>query len=112
MTKELNIAKKNEEIAETENIATPPLENELNTDNSADIAFDHLDELLKEGKLPGTKVAKLKAKYNELNNILKEKHKTENKLLEDADNFPDNAESEVSKLRLELLRHHNDISEA
>ena len=32
--------------------------------------------------------------------------------LEKADNFPDTSNSEVAKLRQQLLKHHNDLAQA
>lgn len=97
---------------------------------SASPAFSCLDELFQDGRLTGTKVAQLKSKYTELHETLKSTRDNEVSLLneaksitselerqkselEKADNFPDTSDnSEVSKLRQQLLKHHNDLAQA
>lgn len=96
---------------------------------SASPAFQCLDELFQEGKLTGTKVAFLKSKYTELHETLKRTRSNEGVLLQQAktytnelevqrvelekgDNFPESSNTEVSKLREQLLKYHNDMSQA
>ncbi|XP_019623769.1 PREDICTED: coiled-coil domain-containing protein 146-like [Branchiostoma belcheri] len=104
-----------------------PLE-ESQVEVSASPAFQVLDELFHAGKLTGTQVANLKAKYTELHDTLRSTRDNELKLLQDAktytaeleiqrvelekaDNFPESANTEVSKLRAQLLKHHNDLAQ-
>lgn len=82
-----------------------------------------------QGKIAGEKVAKLKAKYTGLHERLKSTRETETSLLHQAkemhqevqkqraelekgDNFPDGDNTEVNKLRQELLKHHNELAQA
>ncbi|CAL1531513.1 unnamed protein product [Lymnaea stagnalis] len=102
-------------------------ENQVEVSSSP--AFQCLDELFQEGKLTGTKVAFLKAKYTELHEILKKTRESEAKLLQDAkksanyldrqfeelekgDHFPENSNTEVSKMREQLLKHNNELAQA
>uniref|UniRef100_A0A0B6Y001 Cilia- and flagella-associated protein 58 central coiled coil domain-containing protein n=1 Tax=Arion vulgaris TaxID=1028688 RepID=A0A0B6Y001_9EUPU len=101
-------------------------ENQLEVSSSP--AFQSLDMLFQEGKLTGTKVAILKAKYTELHEALKRTRDREAKLLQDAkdfankldsqsvelekaDNFPENSNTEVSKMREQLLKHNNELAQ-
>jgi len=96
---------------------------------SASPAFQCLDELFQEGKLTGTKVAFLKAKYTELHETLKRTRESEAQLMQEAkeftnekerqvgelqkaDEFPNSSNTEVTKLREQLLKYNNDISQA
>ncbi|KAH9508117.1 hypothetical protein Btru_054756 [Bulinus truncatus] len=96
---------------------------------SSSPAFQCLEELFQEGKLTGTKVAFLKAKFSELHETLKRTRENESRLLQEAkrftndldkqceeldrgDNFPDNSNTEVSKMREQLLKYNNDLIEA
>lgn len=98
-------------------------------DVSASPAFQCLDELFSQGKLAGEKVAKLKAKYTNLHESLKSTREQESSLLhkakemhqevqrqraelEKGDSFPDGDNTEVNKLRQELLKHHNELAQA
>ncbi|XP_052779091.1 coiled-coil domain-containing protein 146-like [Mya arenaria] len=112
--------------------AQPPKvvhQEESQVEVSASPAFQSLDELFHEGKLTGTKVAYLKAKYTELHEMLKSTRDSEASLLkqakecaaelerqrselERADNFPDSSNTEVSKLRQQLLKYNNDLKQA
>ncbi|XP_060560310.1 coiled-coil domain-containing protein 146-like [Ruditapes philippinarum] len=112
--------------------ALPPKvihQEESQVEVSASPAFQCLDELFHEGKLTGTKVAHLKAKYTELHEILKNTRESETRLLsqakecsaeldrqrlelEKADNFPDGSNTEVSKMRQQLLKYNNDLKQA
>ncbi|XP_013065193.2 coiled-coil domain-containing protein 146-like [Biomphalaria glabrata] len=96
---------------------------------SSSPAYQCLEELFQEGKLTGTKVAFLKAKYSELHETLKRTRENESRLLQEAkkfandldkqceelekgDNFPENSNTEVSKMREQLLKYNNDLIEA
>ncbi|XP_041349849.1 coiled-coil domain-containing protein 146-like [Gigantopelta aegis] len=96
---------------------------------SASPAFQCLDELFTAGKLSGTKVSLLKAKYTELHETLKSSRENEAMLisnaknftnilekqrseLEKGDNFPESYNTEVSKLREQFLKHTNELAEA
>ncbi|KAJ8301978.1 hypothetical protein KUTeg_020965 [Tegillarca granosa] len=113
--------------------ALPPKvvqQEESQVEVSASPAFQCLDELFQEGKLTGTKVALLKAKYTELHETLKKTRDNETKLLqnakdhtvelekqraelEKADNFPESAaNTEVTKLRQQYLKHTNELAQA
>lgn len=93
---------------------------------SASPAFQCLDELFNAGKITGTRMAELKVKYSEIHDMLKEKRESETRLLNDAkdftntldkqrqeiakaDHFPENIDSEVGKLRQDLLKRHNEL---
>lgn len=111
--------------------ACPPkvvLQEESQVEVSASPAFQCLDELFQQGKLTGTKVAFLKAKYTELHDTLKQTRENELKLLheakncssdvekqhnelEKADHFPDDSNTEVSRLREQLLKHNNELAQ-
>ncbi|XP_040199404.1 coiled-coil domain-containing protein 146 [Rana temporaria] len=98
-------------------------------DVSASPAFQCLDELLASGKIPGTRVAELKAKYTLLYETLKSIQESEMQLLQDAkrftnqleqqqhelqkvDQFPESSNTEVSRMRQQLLKYNNDLHEA
>ncbi|CAH2275721.1 Hypothetical predicted protein [Pelobates cultripes] len=98
-------------------------------DVSSSPAFQCLDELFTSGKIPGTRVAELKAKYTLLYNTLKSLQESEIQLLQDAkrfsykleqqqkelekgDNFPEGCNTEVSRMRQKLLKYNNDLNEA
>ncbi|XP_070559070.1 coiled-coil domain-containing protein 146-like [Ptychodera flava] len=104
------------------------LQEESQVEVSASPAFQCLDELFKEGKLTGTKVALLKAKYTDLYKTLAKTRESEARLLkeakdntvelerqrvelEKADNFPESSNTEVTKLRTQLLKHRNEFDE-
>ncbi|XP_078000623.1 coiled-coil domain-containing protein 146-like [Glandiceps talaboti] len=104
------------------------LQEESQVEVSASPAFQCLDELFKEGKLTGTKVALLKAKYTELYKTLAKTRDSEASLLKDAkantaelerqrselekaDNFPESSNTEVTKLRTQMLKHRNEFDE-
>ncbi|XP_041460505.1 coiled-coil domain-containing protein 146-like [Lytechinus variegatus] len=105
------------------------LQEEGQVEVSASPAFQCLDELFQEGRLTGTRVAQLKAKYTELHKTLGRTRESELGLLqaakeatqvlekqtvelEKADNFPDSSNTENSKLRAKLLKHNNEIDQA
>ncbi|XP_064633168.1 coiled-coil domain-containing protein 146-like [Lineus longissimus] len=112
--------------------AKPPkvlLQEESQFEVSASPAFQCLDDLFQEGKITGTRVAMLKAKYTELHETLKSTRDNETQLLqqakqfssemdaqrgelEKADNFPDSSNTEVSKLREQLLKHNNELAQS
>lgn len=111
--------------------ALPPKvvhQEESQVEVSASPAFQNLDELFHEGKLTGTKVAHLKAKYTELHDCLKRTRESEANFLrqakefasdlerqkselERADNFPDSSNTEVSKMRQQLLKYNNELKQ-
>ncbi|KAL3853073.1 hypothetical protein ACJMK2_016653 [Sinanodonta woodiana] len=112
--------------------AVPPRvvqQEENQVEVSASPAFQVLEELFQEGKLTGTKVAHLRAKYTELYETLKGSRDNMTKLLrqardyssvlekqrvdlEKADTFPDGENTEVSKLRQQLLKYRNEYKQA
>ncbi|XP_013919065.1 PREDICTED: coiled-coil domain-containing protein 146-like [Thamnophis sirtalis] len=90
-------------------------------------AFVYLNELFYEGKIPGTRLAELKAKYVLLHDTLVSLQESEIQLLQDAkrfsvkleeqqqelekaEEFPEGATSEVSKLRQQYLRYFNEYN--
>ncbi|XP_063783054.1 coiled-coil domain-containing protein 146 isoform X2 [Pseudophryne corroboree] len=98
-------------------------------DVSASPAFQCLDELFVAGKIPGTRVAELKAKYTVLYETLKSIQESEIQLLQDAkrftyqleqqqhelgkaDQFPESSNTEVSRMRQQLLKYNNDLNAA
>lgn len=97
-------------------------------DVSASPAFKCLDELFASGNIPATRVAELKSKYTLLHDTLKSVQESEIQLLQDAkrytaelekqqrvlekaDQFPEVADTEVSQMRVQLLKYRNDINE-
>ncbi|XP_030856124.1 coiled-coil domain-containing protein 146 [Strongylocentrotus purpuratus] len=105
------------------------LQEEGQVEVSASPAFQCLDELFQEGRLTGTRVAQLKAKYTEVHKTLGRTRESELGLLqmakeatqtlekqttelEKADNFPDSSNTENTKLRTKLLKHNNEIDQA
>lgn len=108
--------------------ALPPRvvqQEESQVEVSASPAFQCLDELFQEGKLTGTRLAHLKAKYTELHETVKTTRDNESNLLiqvkelqvelerqrvelEKADNLPDKtSNSEVINLRRDILKSVN-----
>ncbi|XP_060013209.1 coiled-coil domain-containing protein 146 [Lagenorhynchus albirostris] len=96
-------------------------------DVSTTPAFICLHELHAMGKLPGTRMAELKAKYTLLHDTVKSMQESEVQLLQEAkhfteqiqqqefhlkqaDNFPQAFNTEVSKMREELLKYQNEYS--
>ncbi|XP_066489767.1 coiled-coil domain-containing protein 146 isoform X2 [Tiliqua scincoides] len=90
-------------------------------------AFQSLDELFYAGLIPGTRVAELKAKYTLLHDTLVSLQESEIQLLQDAkrftaiieeqqeklekaEQFPEESTSELSKLRQQYLRYHNEYN--
>ncbi|XP_039219768.1 coiled-coil domain-containing protein 146 isoform X1 [Crotalus tigris] len=90
-------------------------------------AFVCLNEVFYAGKIPGTRLAELKAKYALLHNTLVSLQESEIQLLQDAkrftvkleeqqqelekaEQFPESATSEVSKLRQQYLRYFNEYN--
>ncbi|XP_059175835.1 coiled-coil domain-containing protein 146-like [Physella acuta] len=127
----LNIKNENEEYTEVISALPPKIikQEESQVEVSSSPAFQCLDQLFQEGKLSGTKVAFLKAKYTELHETLKRTRESEARLLQEAkkstneldrqfielekgDHFPENSNTDVSKLREQLLKHNNDLAEA
>ncbi|RNA21673.1 coiled-coil domain-containing protein [Brachionus plicatilis] len=102
-------------------------QDENHVEISSTPAFQSLEELFQEGKLTGTQVAQLKAKYIELHNTLRKSRENEARLLKEskeclkkleenhevlhkADAFPENLTNEVLKLRAQFLKSENDAS--
>ncbi|XP_041523857.1 coiled-coil domain-containing protein 146-like [Microtus oregoni] len=92
-------------------------------------AFRCLHELYSMGKLPGTRMAELKAKYTVLHDMVVSTQQSEVQLLENAklfteqiqqqlvrlqqaDDFPNAFSTEVCKLREQLLKYQNEYSAA
>ncbi|XP_003782665.1 coiled-coil domain-containing protein 146 [Otolemur garnettii] len=90
-------------------------------------AFIHLHELYAMGKIPGTRLAELKAKYTLLHDTVMSTQESEVQLLhnakrfteqireqkihlQQADNFPEAFSTEVSKMREQLLRYQNEYN--
>ncbi|MEE6481405.1 hypothetical protein FKM82_012853, partial [Ascaphus truei] len=110
-------------------IAPSSIHEESPKDVSASPAFQCLDELFSSGKIPGTRVAELKAKYTILHETLKSLQESEIQLLQDAkrftyqleqqqqeldkaDQFPEAFTTDVSRMRQQLLNYNNDLNEA
>ncbi|XP_062850431.1 coiled-coil domain-containing protein 146 isoform X2 [Trichomycterus rosablanca] len=94
---------------------------------SASPVLECLEELFSEGKISGDKVAKLKAKLHLLNCTLRSSQETELNLLEEAKQFRTKLElqkqelektedfpedTDVSRMRQQLLQFHNTLREA
>ncbi|XP_053320353.1 coiled-coil domain-containing protein 146 [Spea bombifrons] len=109
-------------------IAPVTIQEESPTDVFSSPAFQCLDELLTSGKIPGARVAELKAKYNLLYETLKSFQESEIQLLQDAkrftheleqqkqelekaEQFPEGSNTEVSMLRQQLLKYNNDLTQ-
>ncbi|XP_076468743.1 coiled-coil domain-containing protein 146-like [Babylonia areolata] len=131
------VAEKGEEEEEEAMDYTPAIaplpprvlkQEESQVEVSSSPAFQCLDELFLEGKLTGTKVAMLKAKYSELHETLKSTRESETRLLQEAkeftqelerqrveleraDNFPEAYNTETAKLREQLLKYTNELAE-
>ncbi|XP_029603071.1 coiled-coil domain-containing protein 146 isoform X2 [Salmo trutta] len=96
---------------------------------SASPAFQCLDQLFSTGKISGTKAAKLKASFSLLHDTLKSSQQSEIRLLQEAkrfraelerqqkelekaEQFPEGPDTEVSRMRQQLLKFHNDLRQA
>ncbi|XP_068132313.1 coiled-coil domain-containing protein 146 [Hyperolius riggenbachi] len=120
-----------EDVEEKPLVALAPIytREESPKDVSASPAFQCLDELLAAGKIPGYRVAELKAKYTSLYETLKSIQESEIKLLQDAkqftnqlekqqqelekaDQFPDGSNTETARMRQQLLKYNADLREA
>nr|XP_033815000.1 coiled-coil domain-containing protein 146 isoform X2 [Geotrypetes seraphini] len=105
------------------------IEEEWPRDVSESLALQILDELFSTGKLPGTRVAELKAKYTLLYDTLKSIQESEIQLLQDAkrftielelqrqelekaDDFPAVVKTEGANLRMQLFKYRNDCDAA
>ncbi|KAM4678210.1 coiled-coil domain-containing protein 146 isoform 2-T2 [Discoglossus pictus] len=128
---DLSDSEEEEEVQEKPLYALPPfsVQEEGPKDVSASPAFQILDELQSAGKIPGTKVAELKAKYTVLYETLKSIQESEIQLLHDAkrytyeleqqqqdlekaDQFPEGFNTDVSRLRQQLLKYNNELNAA
>ncbi|KAM7182061.1 coiled-coil domain-containing protein 146 [Macrochelys suwanniensis] len=103
------------------------IQDEGSIDVAASPAFQYLDELFSAGKLPGTRVAALKAKYTALHETVISLQESEIQLLQEAkrftveieqqqqalekaDQFPEGFTSEVSRMRQQLLKYQNEYT--
>ncbi|XP_059253553.1 coiled-coil domain-containing protein 146 [Mustela nigripes] len=103
------------------------IQDERCVDLSTTPAFICLQELHSMGKLPGTRMAELKAKYTLLHDTVVSTQESEVQLLEDAkrfteqirqqqfhlqqaDDFPEAFTTEVSKMREQLLKYQNEYN--
>nr|XP_038023359.1 coiled-coil domain-containing protein 146 [Anas platyrhynchos] len=102
-------------------------QDEGSTDVTASPAFQCLDELFSAGKLSGSKVAELKAKYTLLHETVISLQKSEIQLLQEAkrlsenleqqqhelekaEQFPEESSSEVCRIRQQLLSCQNEYN--
>uniref|UniRef100_A0A8C0STN2 Coiled-coil domain containing 146 n=1 Tax=Canis lupus familiaris TaxID=9615 RepID=A0A8C0STN2_CANLF len=103
------------------------IQDERCVDLSTTPAFICLHELHSLGKLPGTRMAELKAKYTLLHDTVVSTQESEVQLLQDAkrfteqiqqqqfhlqraDDFPEASTTEVSKMREQLLKYQNEYN--
>ncbi|XP_074873192.1 coiled-coil domain-containing protein 146 [Carettochelys insculpta] len=103
------------------------IRDEGSIDVAASPAFQYLDELFSAGKLPGPRVAELKAKYTTLHETVISLQESEIQMLQDAkrftveleqqqqvlekaDQFPEGFTSEVAKMRQQLLKYQNEYT--
>lgn len=108
---------------------TISIRDERSVDLSTSPAFICLHELYAMGKLPGTRMAELKAKYTLMHDTLASTQESEITLLQNvkryteqiqqqqfhmqqAENFPDAFTTEVSKMREQLLKYQNEYNAA
>ncbi|XP_043569757.1 coiled-coil domain-containing protein 146 isoform X3 [Chiloscyllium plagiosum] len=104
------------------------LQEEEPADVTTSPAFQCLDELFSAGKIAGTQIGHLKSKYILLHEALRRTQESEVKLLQDAklftaelerqrqelekaDQFPDSYDTEVNKLRQQLLHCQNELNQ-
>ncbi|XP_003921180.1 coiled-coil domain-containing protein 146 isoform X1 [Saimiri boliviensis] len=110
-------------------VPTINIQDERFVDLSETPAFIFLHELHAMGKLPGTRMAELKAKYTLLHDAVMSTQESEVQLLQNAkrfteqiqqqqfhvqqaDNFPEAFSTEVSKMREQLLKYQNEYNAA
>ncbi|XP_063669866.1 coiled-coil domain-containing protein 146 isoform X14 [Pan troglodytes] len=108
-------------------VPTINIQDERFVDLSETPAFIFLHELHAMGKLPGTRMAALKAKYTLLHDAVMSTQESEVQLLQNAkrfteqiqqqqfhlqqaDNFPEAFSTEVSKMREQLLKYQNEYN--
>uniref|UniRef100_A0A7N9IBL6 Coiled-coil domain containing 146 n=1 Tax=Macaca fascicularis TaxID=9541 RepID=A0A7N9IBL6_MACFA len=108
-------------------VPTINIQDERFVDLSETPAFIFLHELHAMGKLPGTRMAELKAKYTLLHDAVMSTQESEVQLLQNAkrfteqvqqqqfhlqqaDNFPEAFSTEVSKMREQLLKYQNEYN--
>ncbi|XP_008575774.1 PREDICTED: coiled-coil domain-containing protein 146 [Galeopterus variegatus] len=108
-------------------VPTINIQDERFVDLSETPAFIFLQELHAMGKLPGTRMAELKAKYTLLHDTVVSTQESEVQLLQNAvrfteqiqqqqfhlqqaDNFPEAFSTEVSKMREQLLKYQNEYA--
>jgi len=104
-----------------------PLE-DMHTEVSGSPAFQCLEDLFESGKISGSRMVDLKSKYKTLHSSLtlmrdseatlldNAKHFTsvleiQTERLDEADDFPENIDSDVGRIRLEYLRKMNELGE-
>ncbi|XP_060698535.1 coiled-coil domain-containing protein 146 [Hemiscyllium ocellatum] len=104
------------------------LQEEEPADVTTSPAFQCLDELFSAGKIAGTQIGHLKSKYILLHEALRRTQESEVNLLQDAklftaelerqrqelekaDQFPDSYDTEVNKLRQQLLHCQNELNQ-
>ncbi|XP_072097721.1 coiled-coil domain-containing protein 146 isoform X1 [Mobula birostris] len=122
-----------EEIDEDEEVITAvapttDIQEEQTVDMTTSPAFQCLDELFSAGKIAGTQIGYLKSKYMSLHEALKRTQESEIKLLKDikfftaelehqrqeldkGEQFPESYNTDVSKLRQQLLHFQNDLNQ-
>ncbi|KAM5189558.1 coiled-coil domain-containing protein 146 [Callospermophilus lateralis] len=108
-------------------VPTINIQDERFVDLSETPAFICLNELHAMGKIPGTRMAELKAKYTLLHDTVMSTQESEVQLLQNAknfteqiqqqqfhlqqaDSFPDAFSTEVSKMREQLLKYQNEYN--
>uniref|UniRef100_A0A8D2GWI9 Coiled-coil domain containing 146 n=1 Tax=Urocitellus parryii TaxID=9999 RepID=A0A8D2GWI9_UROPR len=108
-------------------VPTINIQDERFVDLSESPAFICLNELHAMGKIPGTRMAELKAKYTLLHDTVMSTQESEVQLLQNAknfteqiqqqqfhlqqaDSFPDAFSTEVSKMREQLLKYQNEYN--
>ncbi|XP_036285528.1 coiled-coil domain-containing protein 146 [Pipistrellus kuhlii] len=119
--------KKDENVPVHDIVPTINIRDERIVDLSTTPAFVYLHELHAKGKLAGTRVAELKAKYTFLHDTLISTQDSEVHLLQNAkrfaeriqqqrihlqqaDKFPEAFSTEVSKMREQLLKYQNEYN--
>ncbi|XP_059843201.1 coiled-coil domain-containing protein 146 isoform X2 [Hypanus sabinus] len=107
---------------------TIDIQEEQTVDVTTSPAFQCLDELFSAGKMAGTQIGYLKSKYMSLHEALKRTQESEIKLLKDikfftvelehqrqelekGEQFPESYNTDVSKLRQQLLHFQNDLNQ-
>ncbi|XP_069765802.1 coiled-coil domain-containing protein 146 isoform X3 [Narcine bancroftii] len=128
----LNVSEEIDEDEEEIITAIPPpvdLQEEQSVDVTTSPAFQCLDELFSVGKIAGTQMGCLKYKYLLMHEAFKRTQESEIKLLKDikflsaeleqqrqvlvkGEQFPESYDTDVNKLRQQLLHFQNDLNQA